>query len=115
MEEVQNTALAHHRVEVQVVFQPFPELHGKFVEGVVAGKKIIGPDDRRVAPHVSRAEPPLLQDGHVPDAELLGQVVSGRQSVPASAHHNDIVAGLGRRIAPRRSPFPIAAESVQED
>jgi hypothetical protein len=115
MEEVQNAALAHHGVEVQVLLQPFPELHGKFVEGVVAGKKIIGPDDRRVAPHVSRAEPPLLQHRHVPDAELLDQIVSGRQSVPPSPHHDDIVAGLGRRIAPRRAPFPIAAQSVQED
>jgi hypothetical protein len=77
MVEVDDAALAHHGIVVDVLLQTLPQLHRPFVERDVAGQQIVRADDRGVAPDVAAAEPTLLQHCNVGDAVLLGQIVGG--------------------------------------
>ena len=77
--EVQHAALGHHGVVVKVLLQPLPQLHAKFVKRNVAGKQVVRADDRRVAPGVAGADPAFFHHRNIADAELLGQIMRGRQ------------------------------------
>ena len=115
MVEVEHAALAHHGVVVDVLLQPFPELQRPFVEGDVAGLAIVGADDRGVAPDIARADIAALDHSDIGDAVLLGEVIGGRQPMPAAAHDDDIIFGLGLRLAPDRFPACVALEGLGED
>src|SRR5690606_17787885 len=56
--------------------------------------------------------PALLQDRHVGDAVLPGEVVGGRQAVAAAAHDDDVVFGLRLGAAPRFLPALVVADGV---
>ena len=115
MAEVQDAALRHHAVEVEALFEPLPQLHRKFVEGVVAGQQVIGADDRRVAADVAGAEPALLQHRDIADAELAREIEGGRKSMAAAADNDDIVARLRLGRAPGARPVAIAAQALPEE
>ena len=41
VDQIQNAALADHRVVIDVLFQPFPQLQREFIEWLVAVKQIV--------------------------------------------------------------------------
>ena len=47
------------------------------------------------------ASQPLLQDRDVGDAMVFGQVVRGRQAMPATTDDDDVVGRFRRRVAPK--------------
>ena len=109
MEEIEHAALRHHGVEIEILLEPFPQLHRPFVEGIVAGQQVVRADDRGVAPDIAGAEPALLQHRDIGDAVLLGEIIGGRQPMPAAADDDDVVFLLGLRLAPGRRPVLMAA------
>ena len=115
VEEVHDPALADHRVVVEVLLQPLPQFHRVFVERDVAVEAVIGADDRRVAPGVSAADPAFFDDGDIRQAVVLGEVIGGGEAMAAAADDYDVVAGLGRCVAPSGPPIPVAAERVARE
>ena len=113
--EVQDAALRDHGVEVEVLLEALPQLHRPFVEGVVARQQVVGADDGGVAPDVARAQPALLQHGHIGEAMLLGEVVGSGQAMPAAAHDDDVVFRLGLGLAPGRRPVLVAGRGVLQE
>ena len=103
MKEVEHAALADHGVVIDVLLQPFPELHRPFVEWDISRQQVIGPNDRGVAPDIAAAEIPLLHHRDIRDAVLPGQVIGGRQSVSAAADNDDVICGFG--LASRQTGF----------
>ena len=95
--------------------RPFPQLHRPFVEGVVAGQHVVGADDRGVAADVAGAEPALLQHRDIGEAMLLGEVIGGRQPMPAAADDDDVVFRLGLGLAPGRRPVLVAGAGVLQE
>ena len=83
MKQVQYTALANHRVVIEILLEALPQPHAQFVKGDVAGKQVIRANDRRVASHIAGANPTFLNDGHIMNAEFLGEIVSGGEPVTA--------------------------------
>jgi hypothetical protein len=53
VDQVQNAALADHGVIVEILLQPFPQFQRQFVKGLIALKKIVGPDNRCVAADIA--------------------------------------------------------------
>src|SRR5580692_6421841 len=74
--------------------------------------QIVGADDRRIAPRVAEANRSLFQHRDIADAVLLGEVVGGREAMPAAADDHDTIARLRRRLAPERLPAAVAAERL---
>ena len=72
-----------HHVVVELLRQAFPQLQRMLVERRRFLPEIVGADDRRVAPGVAAAEPALLEHGDIGEAVLLGEVIGGREPVPA--------------------------------
>ena len=70
VEEIEHAALRHHGVEIEILLEPFPQLHRPFVERVVAGKHVVGADDRGVAADIAGAEPALFQHRDIGDADV---------------------------------------------
>jgi hypothetical protein len=60
VKQIEHAALADHGVEVELLLQPFPQLHRKFVEGRVAGQQVVRADDGGVAADIAGAEVALL-------------------------------------------------------
>ena len=112
MIEIEHAALADHRVVVEILLQPFPQLHRAFVEGIIAGQQIVGADDRRVAAGIAGADPALFQHRDVGDAVLLGEVIGGRKAMAAAADDDDVIGRLRRGIAPDRRPMSLACQGV---
>ncbi len=108
--EIEHPALGHHGIEVEVALEPLPQLQRPFVERLVAGQHVVRADDGGVAADVAGAEPAFLQHGDPADAVLLGEVIGGRQSVPAAADDDDVVFLLGLGLPPRRLPAPVAGD-----
>ena len=54
----------------------------------------------------------LLQNGHVGDAVLLGQVVGRGDPVPAATDDHDVVFCPGRRITPLRLPIALSTQGL---
>ncbi len=99
--EIEDAALRDHRVVVDVLLEPLPELHARLVERDVAGKQIVRAHDRRVAADVAGADPALLDDGDVAQAVALGEIVGGRKAVPAATDDDDVIAWLRGGAAAR--------------
>ena len=112
--EVEHAALAHHRVVVEVLLQPLPQLHRPFVERLVAGQQVVRADDGGVAARIAGADVALLQHRHVGDAVLVREVIGGREPVPAAADDDDVVLGLRLGLAPGRRPAGVAAKSFPQ-
>ena len=108
--EVEDAALRDHGVEVEVLLEALPQLHRPFVEGIVAGQQVVGADDRGVAPDVAGAEPALFQHRDIGEAMLLGEVIGGRQAMPAAADDDDVVFLLRLGLAPGRRPVLVAGQ-----
>ncbi len=108
MEQIDDTALGHHGIVVEILFQPFPELHRELVERLVAGQKIIGTDDRRVAADIARADIALFQHGDIGNAEFLGEIIGRCQAMPAAADDDHVIMWFRLRRTPHRLPMAIA-------
>jgi hypothetical protein len=115
MGEVDDAALGEHDVEIEFLREPFPQLERPLVEVRVGLEQIIRTHDRGVAAGVAQAERAPLQHGYVGDAMFLGEVVGGREPVPAAADDHDVVARLGIGRAPRRLPAAVAAERFKHE
>src|SRR5882724_3962346 len=108
VEKVQRAALADHCIEVQPPLEPFPQLERVVVETHVLRTEVVGADDRRVAPDVAEADRPFVDDGHVADAELGGEVVSRREALaPATDDHHPVTRARAR-LVPRARPAAMA-------
>ena len=114
MAQHQHPTLADHGVEIEILFEPFPELEGFFIERVVFFQQVIGADDGGVAAHIARTDMVLLQHRHIGDAVFLGQIIGGRQSMPAAAHNDHIIVRLGFRLPPGRLGKAVASERMGE-
>src|SRR3546814_3953073 len=81
----------------------------------VGRQQVVGAHDRRVAPDVAAAEPPLLQHRDPGDAVALGEIVGGGEPVPAAADDDDLVGRLRLRRAPHALPLPVAGQARSEE
>ena len=114
MKEVQHAALADHRVVIDRLLQPFPQLHRLLVEGRVAWQQVIGADDRRVAPDIAGADERAFQYGDVADPVFFREVERGCEPMPPAAHDDDVIGRLRRRVAPLGTPIALAAKGLPE-
>ena len=110
--EIEHAALADHRVVVEILLEPLPELHRPFVERVVAGQQIVRANDRGVAAGVAGTDPALLHDRDIADAVHLGEIIGGREAVAAAADDDHIIGWLWRCVAPCRAPTAMTDESL---
>ncbi len=115
MAQVDDAALAHHDVVVEVLLQALPELHRPLVERLVARQQVIRADDRGVAARIARADPAPLHHGDVRDAVVLREVIGRGEPVPAAADDHDVVARLRSGIAPQRSPATMAGKRLADE
>ncbi len=105
MGEVQHAAVAHHDVVVELAAERLPEVERVLVDRGALVVQVVGADDRRVAAGIAAADPALLDDGDVCEPMLLGEIVGGRQPMPAAADDDGVVARLrSLRKAPGRLP-----------
>src|SRR5205823_835031 len=115
VKQVERAALAHHRVEVEPLLEPLPELQRELVEADVLGVKVVGADDGRVAPDVAEPDRAPLEHRHVPDAVLGGEVVGGRQPMAAPADDHHAIAWARRRLRPGARPAALAGETLEKE
>ena len=101
--EVVDTALAEHDVVVQVLAETLPKFERLLVEQCCFGPEIVGANDRGVASGIAAADPAFLQHRDIREPMLFGQVVGGRQSMPAATDDDDIVFTCGSGIATTRA------------
>ena len=114
VEEVDEPALGMHDVVVDLGLEPLPEVERVRVELRVARQEVVGPHDRGVAPDVAAADVSPLQHGHVGDAVLGGEVVGGREAVPAPADDHHVVALARLGVAPDGPPAAVAAQPLAD-
>src|SRR5260370_40620507 len=100
MIKIQNAALAHHGVVVEILLESFPELHRPFVEQDVPWKGIIRADDGRIPPRVARSDPAFLEHRDIRDAMLLRKVVRGVEPVPTTPDEHNIVGSARSAVTP---------------
>jgi hypothetical protein len=100
MEQVEDTALTHHGVVIEVLLQPLPQLHRQFIEGIIPGQQIIRADDRGIASGITGTNPALLQHSDASNTVYLGKIMRCRKSMPAATHDDHVIAALGLRVAP---------------
>ena len=86
--------LREHEVEVELGREPLVELHALRVERGALRSAVVGPDDGRVAAGRAGADVALLDDRHVGDAVVLGEVVRRGEPVRAAADDDDVVVAL---------------------
>jgi hypothetical protein len=110
--EVEDAALADHRVIVEVLFEALPQLHRPFVERGVAVEPVVRADDRGVSSGIAAADPSLFDHRDIGDAVHLCEVICRCQSVAAAAHDHHVV-GLARvGVAPGSLPLAMTGEGV---
>ena len=97
-------SLAEHDVDVQVGGHRVVERERAVVEGDTFGRQIVRADDRRVATRSAAPEVALVEDGHIGDAVIGGEVVGAGQAVDAAADDDHVVGGLQLGIAPHAGP-----------
>ena len=115
MAQVQHAPLGKHEVEIEVLAQAFPQLHGMLIQMGIGIEHVVGAHDRGVAPRVAAAEPAFFENRHIMDAMKFGQVISRRQPVPTAADDDDVIRRLGFRIAPRAGPPGMADQSLLDE
>ena len=94
MVEVDDAALADHRVVVEVLLHALPQLHRQLVEAGIAGKHVVGADDGGVAAGIAGADPALFQHRDIADAVFAGEEIGGGQAMAAAADDHHVVAIL---------------------
>src|SRR5580765_6002094 len=77
--------------------------------------QIVGADDRRVAPGIAEADRPLFQHRDIADPVLLGEIIGGREAMPAAADDDHLVTRPRRRLAPGRPPAAVPAQRVTRE
>ena len=110
--EVQQPPLGEHDVVIEFRGQAFPESDCVVVEGRGLGQEIVRAHHRGVPTGVAAAEPALLQHCDVANTVLPGQVVRGRQPVPATADDHHRVRRLWVGTAPDCLPVLVVRERV---
>ena len=98
--QVEHTALAEEEVVVELRRKTFPELQGVLIDPRALVPQVVRADDGGVAGGIAAADPAALEHGDVGDPVLAGQVVGGREAVPAPADHDDLVGGPRLGVAP---------------
>ena len=111
----QHAARRIHHVVVELLGQAFPELQRMLVERRRFLPEVVGADDRGVASGVAAAEPALLQHRDIGEAVLLGEVIGGREPMPARADDDGVIGRLRLRVAPLLGPAGIVLERLQRD
>ena len=112
--EHHHAARREHHIVVELLRQPFPQLERMIVDRGAFVPQIIGADDRRVAPGIAAAEPAFLQHRDIGDAVFLGEIIGGREPVPAGADDHDVIGGLRLGIAPLRGPMRVARRRLAQ-
>ena len=102
-----------HDVVVEFLRQALPELQRMVVERGRFLPQVVGADDGGVAPGVAAAEPALLQDRDIGEAVLLGEVIGGREPMPAGADDDRVIRRLRLGVAPLLRPAGIVRKSLQ--
>ena len=102
-----------HDVVVELLGQALPQLHRVLVERGRFLPEVVRADDRGVAPGIAAAEPALLQHRDIAEAVLLGEVIGGREAVPARADDDRVIGRLRLRVAPLLRPAGIVLERLQ--
>ena len=115
MKQVQDGSLADHRIIVKVLLETLPQFERKFVKWLIARHHIVRAYDRGVTPDISRSKPSLFQNGDVPHAENLGQIISSGQTMTPAADNDNVILGFRLWFAPYRFPALVAAETLFEN
>src|SRR3984957_19078524 len=89
-----------HDVLIELPRQALPQLQRVFIERCRFLPEVIGADDRGVAPGIAAAEPALLQHRDIVEAVLLGEIIGGREPMPAGTDDDRIIGRLRLRVAP---------------
>ena len=107
MGEVEDAAMAHHDVVVELAAERLPQVQRVVVDRRALVEEIVGADDGRVAARIAAADPALLDHGDIGDPVFLGEVVGGREPVPAAADDDGVVGGLRLGMRARRGAQPL--------
>ncbi len=94
-----------HDVQVQVGGHRVVQVQRPVVEGHALRCEVVGADDGRVASGAATTDVALVDDGHVCDAVVLGEVVSGGQAVETTTYDDDVVRVAHLRATPH--PWPV--------
>jgi len=105
-------ARAEHDVEVEFFRQRLVEAQRKVVDVGALAEEVVGADDGRVPSRIAAADPAAFDHRDVPHPVLFGEVIGGRETMPAAADDHDIVGRLGLRAAPCLRPVVVAAKRV---
>jgi hypothetical protein len=112
VDKVQHATGAVHHVEVEIPRKPFPQFQRKLVEMRIGIEVVIRADDGRVAPGIAAAQPSLLQHRDIGQPVLLGEVVGGREPMPAATDDYRVIARLRRRASPCKRPILVIRERI---
>ena len=100
------------QVQVQVGRQVLKQAQALIVKADALGRQVVGTNDGGVASGPAGAQVAPLQDGHLPDPMVAGEIVGGRQAMASGPDYDGVVMGLqpvgatehaGFRIAPAHS------------
>ncbi len=105
MRDGQNTALAEHDVEIEVLGQALPQLERMLIDSRAFIPQIIGPDYGGVTAGIAAAEPAFFKHRDIGHAVNSRHVIRCRQTMTAAADDDRIVFGLGFRRTP--CPLPV--------
>src|SRR6185437_11139428 len=99
---------------VEVLGEPLPHLQGVIVEGGALVPQVVRADDGSVAAGVAAADPAFLEDGHIAETVVPGQVISRSQAVAATPDDDGVICGLRLRLAPLRLPVTVTGQASPE-
>jgi len=114
MREIHHAALAEHHVVVEVLREPFPELHRFLIERGRLVPQIVRTHDGRVARRIAAADPAFLQNRDVLHAVLLREVIGRCETMPAAADDHHVVLLLRLRASPLPLPVLVIRQPVAE-
>ena len=115
MRKIEDAALAQHDIEIELARQALIEPEREIVERDRFGIEIVRPHDGRVAPGVAAAEPALLDHADMAAFVGLGEIIGGREPMPAAADDDEVIGRLRLRLAPRLRPALMAGEALAKE
>src|SRR5262245_24609103 len=110
-----HAALGEHDVVVELTRQAFPKFERVLVDGGTFRLKVVGADDRGVAPSIAAADPALLEDRRIAQAMLLGKVVGGGEAMSAAADDHGGVCRFGRWRTPLADGMVMAGDCAGKE